>query len=145
MKTIYTIILFTIIASLTSYSAFAQGSKGHGKTPAVSKQRMKMDAYALANIKCEYKLNHMNFTANGNDPMLIAKVEKLRTDEATFLQYAINRYNGSEALLRKFNKKVESAAAKLSTCKQLKALEEKIAKESIEVPDDDQSKPNDKK
>ena len=130
MKNIYLIIVVALGLNITSCSTLK-----HSDEAAHAKQRMQVDAYAMANIECEYKLTHLKLEDSINDRKLRLQFDQLKTDITSFSWIINTRYRSSNDISFKFNKMVKSAAVELTTCRQLKAFEESRAEEKDEVKD----------
>ena len=119
-------IQITIILVLSfSISSFAMLSKSGGS----EKEQMQVDAYAKANVECEYSLAKLQFSQDGDNKVLKLKVSELNKDVIAFRQKMFNRYSDMGNLKVEFTKMVESSASSLTSCKKLEALEQSIAEE----------------
>ena len=130
MKNIYLIIVLALGLNITSCSSLK-----HGDEAAQAKQRMQVDAYAMANIKCENNLTKLKLEDNKDDRKLRSQFDQLQTDITLFSWIINTRYRSSNDLSFEFNKLVKSAAKELTTCRQLKALEESREEKKPEIKD----------
>ena len=130
MKNIYLIIVVVFSLSIVSCSTLK-----HGDEAAQAKQRMQVDAYAMANIECEYKLTQLQLEDNKDDRKLRSQFDQLQTDITLFTWVINSRYRTSNDLSYEFNKMVKSAGTELTTCRQVKAIEEIREEEKDKVKD----------
>ncbi len=130
MKNIYLIIVIALGLNFTACSTLK-----HGDEAAQAKQRMQVDAYAMANIECENNLTKLKLEDNKDDHKLRSQYDQLQT-EITLFSWIINtRYRSSNELSFEFNKMIKSAATELTTCRQLEKLIESKAEEEDKVKD----------
>ncbi|MFK5856258.1 MAG: hypothetical protein QM503_09025 [Bacteroidota bacterium] len=123
MKNINLIIAVFLILNITSFAVASTGDD----------DRMQIDAYAKANIECEYKLAKLEYSMNSENSMVKAQLNELKADVTTFRQKMFKRYSDVDNLRSKFSKLVEASSDKLTTCKKLTALEQSIADEKAAI------------
>lgn len=116
-------LLFAIFLSL-NFTSFA--ITNNGGDDAV-KERMQVDAYAKANIECEYQLAQLEYRDSNGDKVLKVKLAELKTDVDNFRQLMFIRYSDEGDMRAKFTKLVDASTDKLTTCKKLDALQKSIA------------------
>ncbi len=132
MKYLNLIIIAIAIISFSSCSLFKKGNKGHSK-----EEQMKMDAYAMANTKCEYQLLQLGYLDDKSNKKLKAERD-IKKDEVTRLTTSFfARYKENKAEFNEFKKLVVTVSPELTTCKKIKEIEiqKKEAKENSINPD----------
>jgi phage tail tape-measure protein len=127
MKNLYLLIAVALTLSITSCSTVKPGSNS-----TISKERMQMDAYAMANIECDYNLLNYSLEEDRNNFSLQSEFKALKQDYAEFLNVINERYNKSTGLRPEFNDLVKSSKKKLQACKKLQEFEDIKAKKKIE-------------
>lgn len=132
MKNLYLLIAVALTVSITSCATVKSGSNS-----TISKERMQMDAYAMANIECEYKLSHIKLEDDRNDFRLQSQFNTMKQDITALSKIINERYNESTGLRPEFNDLVKSSRVKLETCKQLQEYEDIRAGKIIEKTDVD--------
>jgi len=119
-------IQITIVLVLTlSFSSFAMLTKSNDS----EKEQMRVDAYAKANIECEYSLAKLEYNQDETNKRLKGRVSELKGEVTIFRQKMFNRYNDIGNLNVEFTKLVKSSSSSLTTCKKLEALKQSIAEE----------------
>jgi|TARA_B100000315_G_C14233846_1_gene432248 hypothetical protein len=119
------------------------GSKDSNTT--VSKERMQMDAIALANIECAYKLSLLKLEDNRNDFNLQSQFNTVRQDITALSKIINKRYNQTKGLRDELNNMVKRFKEDLTTCQQLQEYENIRAEKNVEEPDTDKNNTKDKK
>ena len=140
MKNLSLLIVVVLTVSITSCSTVKSGSKSP-----ISKERMQMDAYAMANIECEYKLSHIKLEDNRNDFSLQSQFNAMKQDITALSKIINERYSDSTGLRSEFNELVKSARVKLETCRQLQEYEDIRSGKIIEKTDVEEINTNEKK
>ncbi len=138
MKNIH--ITIVLILSL-SFSSFAMLTKNS----ASEKKQMQVDAYAKANVECEYSLAKLQYSQDSDNKVLKLKVNELNKNVTAFRQKMFNRYSDIGNLRVEFTKMVEASASSLTSCKKLEALEQSIADEKAARQENEKSKSSEKK
>ncbi len=116
MKTIQNIIILSLVIIATSC---ATSKKADDNT--ISKERMELDAYAMANIECEYKIAQMQKDNNTDDKMQKVEFDNLNKQIGFFSKEIRKRYNSTNQL-DDFYILVEKLKPELTTCKKLEEL-----------------------
>ncbi len=116
MKKSYQFILLVLVVLTVSCGSL---NEGHSK-----KEQMKMDAYALANVQCEYEIAKFVYDTSAMKAPLKADRVNKKNDMAVLQRKFFNRYRENEGDYEVFRKMLESAALELSTCRKLEALKE---------------------
>ncbi len=140
MKNLYLLIAVALTVSITSCATVKSGSNS-----TISKERMQMDAFAMANIECEYKLSHIRLEDDRNDFRLQSQFNTMKQDITALSKIINKRYNESSGLRPEFNDLVKSSRLKLETCRQLQEYEDIRTGKIIENTDADKIKPEEKK
>ncbi len=127
MKKVSLIIVIALSTGISSCSIFKNNSD------AAFQQRMQVDAYAKANVECEYKLAKIDYSDNKDDRKLKIIARNLNTEVMAFRKEMFSRYNDVNKLQTQFNKLVNTSASNLTTCKKLKEREHNIANEKAKA------------
>lgn len=127
MKNLYTLLVVALTLSIASCSTMKSNSSS-----AMAKERMLMDANAMASIECEYKLSHLKLEDDRKDFKLQSQFATTRQDIAALSKILNKRYNDSTGLRPEFNKLVKSARVNLTICQQLQDYEDKREEKIIE-------------
>ncbi len=143
MKNLYIIISVVLCLSITSCSTMKSGSKSSSTT--VSKDRMQLDAIALANLECDYKLSLMKLDSNRNDFKLQSQFNDVKRDITALSKVINKRYNETKGLRDELNTMVNRAKEDLTTCRQLQEYENLIEEKKAEKLNDEKNNTNDKK
>lgn len=145
MKNLYLIISVILAISITSCSILKSESKKNSSSPTISKEQMLMDAYALANIECEYKLSQLKLVDNRNDFKLRSEFNTTKEDITTLSKLVFKRYTKVNGLRSEFDDMVISVKMDLTTCRQLQEYEIKRAEKNIENSNKEENNTNNKK
>lgn len=125
----FTIILsvFAIFASVSCGSMNKSG--GHSK-----EERIKMDAYAMAQMQCKAELMKLMAQDSTSDIDLQNKSRMLLEEEVNMKRYYFKKYNQNDADIKLFNELKAKVGSELTTCKKLEEykLLQQEAKESNE-------------
>lgn len=126
MNKLYIIIVSLVALSIASCTTMKNNSKGHSKSSGISEERMQMDAYAMANVNCEYQLLKLKIKEDNNNRKLFSELDQLKKDMSAYSVTINTRYKNSRSISDKFSALMESSALELTTCKQFKVLKDSI-------------------
>jgi len=138
MKKLHIIIVLVLSFSFSSFAMLTKNS-------ASEKKQMQVDAYAKANVECEYSLAKLQYSQDSDNKVLKLKVNELNKNVTAFRQKMFNRYSDIGNLKVEFTKMVEASTSNLTTCKKLETLEQSIADEKAARQENEKSKSSEKK
>lgn len=142
MKNLYLVITLVLTLGINTNNVLAQGGADN-KTHTISKEQKQVDAYAMANIECDYKLKLQQFSEDKKDHKLQSEFNTVKKNMATFTRLINNRYRKSPETSKQFDKMVESARSKLTICVDLVAYEEEKALKKAEMEEAEKAKSED--
>ena len=126
MKTIQKLLFIAVIIIASSCATTNKTTDNK-----VSEERMELDAYAMANIECEYKLAQMNKNINKEDKMALVKFNQIKDQITPFSNEIRARYTPTDQL-NDFYILVNKLKPEFTVCKELKELEDSEAKKKEE-------------
>ena len=125
----FTILLsvFALFASVSCGSMKKSG--GHSK-----EERIKMDAYAMAQMNCKSELMRLMAQDSTSDIDLQNKSRMLSEEEINMKRYYFKKYNQNDADIQLFNKTKDKVSSELTTCKKLEEYKilQQVKKEAEE-------------
>jgi len=139
MKNVYIIITLVLTLGINTNNVLAQGSDDN-KTHTISKEQMQIDAFAMANIECDYKLKLQQFAEDKNNHKLQTEFNTVKENMAKFTRLINTRYRKSQDTSKDFDKMVKSARSELTICSDLAAYEEEKALKKAEMEESEEAK-----
>ncbi len=121
MKNNRGIIAVIIVGFLLSSCSVLNGGKQVSE-----KERVEVDAYAKANIECEYKLANLQWNEDKTNKKLKLERQNIKEEAIAFRRLIHKKYGDVGDTRIEFNKLVKSSEKHLSVCVKYEELKKSI-------------------
>jgi len=139
MKKIQLIIVIALSLTVSSCAMFKNGNND------AEKQRMQVDAYAKADIDCEYRFAKIKYAEDRNNKKLKVQIDQLKEKSTAFNMHIYKRYGDVGELRNQFNNLYKTSKTDLTSCKKIVEYEQKITADKEQIKQTKTGKVDDKK